>query len=281
MTGQSDLAWVHYLPAATTVVAAAFAFTLFRKYRLRPTPHIGWWTAGVAIYGTGTLLETTITLAGNTVALTKLWYVAGAVLGAYPLAQGSLYLLYPRRFANRATAVSLPFAILTALLVLLSPVVAGALEPHRPSGAVLAWGWVRLLTPFINTYAAFFPCRRGTRQRMALLEDGERWTSRRRERPDRLRRPAARNRRHVREGGARGTALRGRIRRPRPHLVRRAGLRHTPIRARLDTGAGTYPSGVSVEKGRPWPLPWIIGTRCADCQSSRRARARRCPRYGR
>ena len=156
MTGQSDLAWVHYLPAATTVVAAAFAFTLFRKYRLRPTPHIGWWAAGVAIYGTGTLLETTITLAGNTVALTKLWYVAGAVLGAYPLAQGSLYLLYPRRFANRATAVSLPFAILTALLVLLSPVVAGALEPHRPSGAVLAWGWVRLLTPFINTYAAFF-----------------------------------------------------------------------------------------------------------------------------
>jgi hypothetical protein len=26
----------------------------------------------------------------------------------------------------------------------------------RPSGAVLAWGWVRLLTPFINVYAVFF-----------------------------------------------------------------------------------------------------------------------------
>ena len=156
MTGPSDLTWVHYLPAATTVVAAAFSFTLFRKYRVRPTPHIGWWAVGVATYGAGTLLETTITLAGNTVVLTKLWYVAGAVLGAYPLAQGSLYLLYSRRFANRATAVSLPFVILTALLVLLSPVDAGALEPHRPSGAVLAWEWVRLLTPFINTYAAFF-----------------------------------------------------------------------------------------------------------------------------
>lgn len=156
MTGPSDLTWVHYLPAATTVIAAAFSFSLFRKYRVRPTPHIGWWAAGVATYGTGTLLETAITLAGNTVVLTKLWYVAGAVLGAYPLAQGSLYLLYSRRFANRATALSLPFVILTALLVLLSPVDAGALEPHRPSGAVLAWEWVRLLTPFINTYAAFF-----------------------------------------------------------------------------------------------------------------------------
>ena len=156
MTTPSDVTWVHYLPAATTVVAAAFAFTLFRKYRARPTPHIGWWAAGVATYGTGTLLETVITLSGNTVVLTKLWYVAGAVLGAYPLAQGSVYLLNSRHFANRATLISLPLVVVTALLVLLSPVVAGALEPHRPSGTVLAWGWVRLLTPFINVYAAFF-----------------------------------------------------------------------------------------------------------------------------
>ena len=156
MTTPSDITWVHYLPAATTVIAAVFSLTLFRRYRVRPTPHIGWWAAGVATYGTGTLLETIITLAGNTVVLTKLWYVAGAVLGAYPLAQGSLYLLYSRRFANRATAFSLPCVVLTAVLVLLSPVAADALEPHRPSGALLAWGWVRLLTPFINTYAAFF-----------------------------------------------------------------------------------------------------------------------------
>ncbi len=156
MTGPPELTWVHYLPAATTVIAAVFSFTLFRKYRVRPTPHIGWWAAGVATYGSGTLLETVITLAGNTVVRTKLWYVAGAVLGAYPLAQGSLYLLSSRRFANRATAVTLPCVVLTAVLVLLSPVAADALEPHRPSGALLAWGWVRLLTPFINTYAAFF-----------------------------------------------------------------------------------------------------------------------------
>lgn len=156
MSTPSDITWVHYLPAATAVIAAAFSFTLFRKYRVRPTPHIGWWAAGVATYGAGTLLEAVITLAGNTVALTKIWYVAGAVLGAYPLAQGSLYLLHSRRFANRATAVSLPFVALTALLVLFSPVVADALEPHRPSGALLAWDWLRLLTPFINSYAAFF-----------------------------------------------------------------------------------------------------------------------------
>ncbi len=31
-----------------------------------------------------------------------------------------------------------------------------ALEAHRPSGAILAWTWVRLLTPVINVYAACF-----------------------------------------------------------------------------------------------------------------------------
>ena len=69
MTIPSDITWVHYLPAATTAIAAAFSFTLLRKYRVRPTPHIGWWAAGVATYGTGTLLETIITLAGNTVVI--------------------------------------------------------------------------------------------------------------------------------------------------------------------------------------------------------------------
>ena len=39
---------------------------------------------------------------------------------------------------------------------MLSPVDLAALEPSRPSGAVLAWRWVRLLTPFINLYAVFF-----------------------------------------------------------------------------------------------------------------------------
>ena len=31
-----------------------------------------------------------------------------------------------------------------------------ALEPHRPTGAILGWKWVRLLTPFINLYAFVF-----------------------------------------------------------------------------------------------------------------------------
>jgi hypothetical protein len=59
-----------------------------------------------------------------------------------------------RRTANILTAVTLPFIILSAIFVFLSPLDASLLESFRPSGASLQWQWVRLLPPFINTYSA-------------------------------------------------------------------------------------------------------------------------------
>jgi hypothetical protein len=147
---------VHYLPILTTALAAAFATTLFRKWAAKRSTHLLWWAIGITTYGLGTALESAITLSGNSVALTKAWYIAGALLGGYPLAQGSLYLSWPRRFANRLTVVSVAFVVVASALVVLSPVNLEALEPHRPSGTILAWRWVRLLTPVINIYAVFF-----------------------------------------------------------------------------------------------------------------------------
>jgi len=148
---------VHYLPIATTIISVIFATILLRRYRGKPDAlHLLWWGLGVTAYGIGTALESSITLFGNSVALTKAWYIAGALLGGYPLAQGSAYLLLQRATAHRLTRITLPFIVLVALLVILSPVVPGALEPHRPSGGILGWNWVRALTPFINLYAVTF-----------------------------------------------------------------------------------------------------------------------------
>lgn len=150
------LSWIHYVPVGTTLLAAVFSTLLARRYLARRQPHLLWWAAGIACYGLGTAFEASITLFGNSVALTKAWYVAGAVLGGYPLAQGSVYLLHSRRFANTASIITVPIIVLTSLLVWLSPVQLDRLEPHRPSGALLAWRWVRLMTPIINLYAVFF-----------------------------------------------------------------------------------------------------------------------------
>ena len=147
---------VHYLPIVTTILSALFAASLYRRWRIRHSPHLWWWAFGITTYGLGTAIESAITLTGNTIWLTKIWYIAGALLGGYPLAQGSLYLSWPRPFARKLTAVSLSFVTIAAVLVLISPVNAAALDPVRPSGAVLGWSWIRLLTPFINLYAVFF-----------------------------------------------------------------------------------------------------------------------------
>lgn len=147
---------VHYLPIATTVLSVAFGWILAKRYRERGGWHLLWWTLGVAAYGAGTALESAITLFGNSVALNKAWYVAGALFGGYPLAQGSVYLHLRRRLAHALTALTLPLLIATAVLVALSPVVHEALQPHRPSGAILGWSWVRLMTPFVNLYAVIF-----------------------------------------------------------------------------------------------------------------------------
>ena len=147
---------VHYLPILTTALSALFATSLYRRWRARRSPHLWWWAFGITTYGLGTAIESTITLGGNSVLLTKVWYIAGAILGGYPLAQGSLYLSWPRWLANRLTVGSLTLVVVAAILVVLSPVNLAALDPVRPSGAVLEWSWVRLLTPFINLYAVFF-----------------------------------------------------------------------------------------------------------------------------
>lgn len=156
MDFSAGVSWIHYFPVATTIIAAAFATLLARRYAERRSTDLLWWTLGIACYGVGTFCEAWITLFGNSVPMTKTWYIFGALLGGYPLAQGSVYRLYSRAFANRATAITVPIVGLTALLVWLSPVHLERLELHRPTGAVLAWRWVRLMTPFINIYAVVF-----------------------------------------------------------------------------------------------------------------------------
>lgn len=148
---------VHYIPIATTVLSALFLAVLLKRYADRRSgPHLLWWAAGIFTYGCGTALEATVTLHGNTELLNKLWYVFGAILGGYPLAQGSVYLHFSKKTANILSAITVPILILTSIFVFMSPTRMELLQSYRPGGAALEWQWVRYLTPFINLYAAIF-----------------------------------------------------------------------------------------------------------------------------
>lgn len=147
---------VHYVPIATTVLSVVFFSILTRRYVQRGQMQYFWWALGVACYGLGTGLEGTVTLIGNSVVLNKAWYIAGALFGGYPLAQGTVYLLLRKRTANILTALSLPVILILSVLVILSPTDMDALLSHKPGGAALGWQWIRPWTPIVNGYAALF-----------------------------------------------------------------------------------------------------------------------------
>ncbi len=148
---------VHYIPILTTLLAIPFAATLIRHYaRDISRLHILWWAIGVTAYGIGTAVEAAVTLSGWSPVLFRSWYIAGALLGGAPLAQGTVYLLLQRRTAHILTVLLLAIVAVAGTCVVLSPINLELVEPHRLSGQVMGWTWVRRFSPFINIYAFVF-----------------------------------------------------------------------------------------------------------------------------
>ena len=115
--------FVHFIPIATTVLAALFAPVVFRRWQAKkPAPHLFWWALGIGLYGVGTFTESFTTLFGWNEAVFRSWYISGALLGGAPLAQGTVYLMFSRRTANRMAVVLGAFILVAATAVLLSPI---------------------------------------------------------------------------------------------------------------------------------------------------------------
>ncbi len=146
-----------YIPIATTVVALAFATIVLRRHAARQSgPHLLWWGVGLVLYAVGTFTESLTTLLGWNEWIFRAWYISGALCGGAPLAQGTVYLLMRRNVAN-ILAILLVATIATAsVFVFLSPINYAVVDPTRLSGHALGWQGIRLMSPFINTYAAIF-----------------------------------------------------------------------------------------------------------------------------
>ena len=150
-------AFVSYIPIATTFVALFFAPVVFRRWKERQSgPHLLWWSAGILLYGVGTFTESFTTLFGWQEWVFRSWYISGALLGGAPLAQGTVYLMFSRKLANRLSALLILTVVVAAVVVILSPINYDAVEAHRLTGRVMEWRGARLFSPFINLYAACF-----------------------------------------------------------------------------------------------------------------------------
>lgn len=145
------------LPVLTTLCAIVFCTQLFARYREKGGGlHLLWWGIGMATYGVGTFTEAFTSIAGWNPVIFRLWYIAGAFLGGYPLAQGTIYLLMKRRFAHASAIAACSFIAVGSVLVLLTPLDTAVAETHRLSGQVIEWSWIRLLSPVINLYSVVF-----------------------------------------------------------------------------------------------------------------------------
>lgn len=147
---------MHFLPIATTIVALVFSAVLLSRYRRKGGAHLLWWAIGALTYAAGTALEASVTLFGWHEPLFRGWYIAGALLGGAPLAQGSVYLHLPRPLADRLSVALVAAVVVASAFVLAVPIRHELVEPFRLTGRVMAWPWVRGFSPFINLYAFVF-----------------------------------------------------------------------------------------------------------------------------
>ncbi len=151
------LQYSHYLPILSTFISAFFATTILTRYfSKRQSLHLLWWGLGVGVYGAGTLVEALTTIFGWHVVFFKAWYITGALLGGAPLALGTVYLLMGRKAGNVAATVLICVVAVTSVFVILSPVNYALVDPKVPNGKVFVWQSVRLVSPFINSFAAIF-----------------------------------------------------------------------------------------------------------------------------
>jgi hypothetical protein len=145
-----------YIPILTFLFSIYFTKEIYAHYRYRKTKYLLWWTIGVVTFGLGTLTESINVVFGWSPANLKSWYIVGALLGGFPLAQGSVYLLMKKKFADTTAIILCTIIIIAAICVFLTPITLPENFDQKLTGRVFEWKWVRYFSPFINLYAFVF-----------------------------------------------------------------------------------------------------------------------------
>jgi hypothetical protein len=147
----------HYIPILTTIISFAFTVALYKHWQYKPeAKYLMWWTIGTFCFGIGTLTESINTLVGWSVWNMKAWYISGALLGAFPLAQGTVYLLLKKKTADILAWFFIVYIAIASVAIILAPVDMSIVDPARLTGKVMIWTWARMFSILPNTYALIF-----------------------------------------------------------------------------------------------------------------------------
>ncbi|MGH2348157.1 MAG: hypothetical protein ACRDFT_01670, partial [bacterium] len=135
-----------YLPVGSSLVIGIFALLVFRRYARRGGTHLLLWGIGLLMFGVASFAEAYSTFAWSPTVF-RLWYLAGAVLVAAWLGQGTVYLLSGQRLANVLAAAALGYATAAVLFFGLSRTglltVRTAILLISFHGIIFGWAWYR------------------------------------------------------------------------------------------------------------------------------------------
>jgi hypothetical protein len=147
---------IEFIPLLTTLFAVFFFKEITAHYLDRKKTYLLWWTIGVLTFGLGTLAESFHAIFGFNELNLRYWYIVGALLGGFPLAQGSVYLLVNRTFAHFSTGILLTIILVASWFVINSPITLPVNFDGRLTGSVFQWSWLRGFSPIINIYSFIF-----------------------------------------------------------------------------------------------------------------------------
>ncbi len=149
------------LPFISTAVMLFFTVYVLQRFAVRRAPHFLFWGIGLAMFGVGSFGEAYLALAWNKWVFFA-WYFFGAVLNAAWIGQGTVFLMFRRRWVNVLTVLLVlgSLAALVLMLQIMPRLDASRFTTSQPISeqyrfimpAVSDGGLVRLTTPFFNIY---------------------------------------------------------------------------------------------------------------------------------
>jgi hypothetical protein len=148
-----------YLPYLTSTTALVLSIVIFLRYRRKGGMHLLLWGFGMFLYFLSTFCEIILSIQFSEIAL-KIWYLAGAMLVAAWLGQGTVHLLIRKgKVAMTMTYILLAVSLVAVTLVMLAPLTgsqAGYDITHPASEQYKAImtrnGFIIALTILLNLY---------------------------------------------------------------------------------------------------------------------------------
>lgn len=111
------------LPLTVTIIGAAFAIVILNHYfATKHRPHELVWSVAFILFALAGAAQVLADLRGWTPLEARFYYLAGAILNVAFLGVGTVYLIFPRRVANVALAITLAVTAISIYVIFTAPI---------------------------------------------------------------------------------------------------------------------------------------------------------------